>query len=162
MLIIIYCLNEYLFFDGFTQPQFPTIFVIYGTLNLKKVVILVLFAQTNNKNYKLVTQTMICILFQLAFNIVSKPQLGWGLLPSDLYRVPYLGFRFICRSKGRDIYDFGLKGARRANRCILWPKPRRLQNLVIYSHLQDHCSPSQAVTSKIYHLKQRFLPTATT
>ena len=105
---------------------------------------------------------MICILFQLAFNIVSKPQLGWGLLPSDLYRVPYLGFRFICRSKGRDICDFGLKGARRANRCTLWPKPRRLQNLVIYSHLQDHCSPSQAVTSKIYHLKQRFLPTATT
>ena len=105
---------------------------------------------------------MICILFQLAFNIVSKPQLGWGLLPSDLYRVPYLRFRFICRSKGRDICDFGLKGARRANRCILWPKPRRLQNMVIYSHLQDHCSPSQAVTSKIYHLKQRFLPTATT
>ena len=105
---------------------------------------------------------MICILFQLAFNIVSKPQLGWGLLPSDLYRVPYLRFRFICRSKGRDICDFGLKGARRANRCILWPKPRRLHNLVIYSYLQDQCSPSQAVTSKIYHLKQHFLPTATT
>ena len=55
MLIIMYCLNKYLFFDSFTQPQLSTIFVIYGTLNLKKVVILVLFAQTNNKNYKLVT-----------------------------------------------------------------------------------------------------------
>ena len=162
MLIIIYCLNEYLLFYCFSQPQFSPIFVIDGTLNLKKVVILVLFAQTNNKNYKLVTQTTICILFQLVFNVVCKPQLGWGLLPSDLYRVPYLGFRFICRSKGREICDFGLKGARRANRCILWPKPGRLQNLVIYSHLQDHCSPSQAVTNKIYHLKQRFLPTATT
>ena len=32
---------------------------------------------------------------------------------------------------------------------------------MIYSHLQDQCSPYQAVTGKIYHLKQHILPPAT-
>ena len=68
---------------------------------------------------------MICILFQLAFNTVSKPQLGWGLLPSDLYRVPYLAFRFICRSKGREICDFGLTGARRAKQMHFMAKAKK-------------------------------------
>ena len=68
---------------------------------------------------------MICILFQLAFNTVSKPQLGWGLLPSDLYRVPYLGFTFICRSKGREICDFGLKGTRRAKQMHFMAKAEK-------------------------------------
>ena len=45
---------------------------------------------------------MICILFQVAFNTVSKPQVGWGLLPSDLYRVPYLGFR-------AELFEAGLR-----------------------------------------------------